>query len=119
GGDLEWGHRAYALGLAQAYADDAIVAHPARHSMDETYRRALRLVGGDVAREAHGGVMQRAVALVRAVVAALGCYARVLGDRRLPRFGDRVRVACVALGVKYATAFERVRLLFGGAPRRG
>jgi len=116
GGDLEWGRRVLAKGLSQTYAPEARVAHPARYTLDETYRRALRLTGGDFARSSGAS---RALELVRGFVPAIGFYARVLGDTRLPRFGDRVRVVLVALGVKYVTAWERLRLALGAAPHRG
>ena len=32
GGDREWGQRVFAAGYKQVYAEDARVAHPARHS---------------------------------------------------------------------------------------
>jgi glycosyltransferase involved in cell wall biosynthesis len=119
GGDLEWGERVLAKGLRQTYAAEARVAHPARYSLDETYRRALRLTGGDFRRSSSSGAGRRAVELARAFTPAVPFYARVLSDHRLPRFGDRVRVVLVALGVKYVTAVEHLRLTLGGSPRRG
>jgi glycosyltransferase involved in cell wall biosynthesis len=118
GGDLEWGQRVLAKGFRQMYSAEARVAHPARYSLDETYRRALRLTGGEFQRSAESSVGHRAIELARAFTPAVPFYARVLGDRRLPRFGDRVRVVLVALGVKYVTAAERLRLTLGGSPRR-
>lgn len=45
-GDLEWGQRVYAAGYKQIYADDTCVAHPARSSFAELYKRTVRLAGG-------------------------------------------------------------------------
>lgn len=46
GGDVEWGKRVYAHGYNQAYAEEACVAHPARYSLGELYRKVTRVTGG-------------------------------------------------------------------------
>lgn len=121
GGDLEWGRRVYERGLLQLYADDVRVAHPARHSLEETYRQAVRLAGGTYRLKLKDGASpaRRAIDLMRAVTPAFGFYGRILGDKRLTRMGDRVSVVRVAIGVKYVTARELIRLMLGGEPRRG
>ncbi|HAX77406.1 MAG TPA: glycosyl transferase family 2, partial [Cyanobacteria bacterium UBA11372] len=40
-GDLEWGYRVYSAGYQQVYADDTCVAHPARSSFKELYKRTV------------------------------------------------------------------------------
>jgi glycosyltransferase involved in cell wall biosynthesis len=121
GGDLEWGQRVYAHGLLQQYADDVHVTHPARYSLEETYRQAVRLAGGRYRLKLQEGATpaSRAVDLLRAFTPAVGFYWRLLRDQRLPRGRDRLAVVRVAIGVKYVTAAELTRLMMGGAPRRG
>jgi glycosyltransferase involved in cell wall biosynthesis len=46
GGDFEWGNRVFSAGYQQIYADDVKVAHPARRSFQELYRRQARIIGG-------------------------------------------------------------------------
>jgi glycosyltransferase involved in cell wall biosynthesis len=121
GGDLEWGQRVHARGLLQLYADDVRVAHPARSTWEETRRRAVRLTGGryGLRRQAGASAGSLAVDLLRAVTPAVGFYVRLLRDRRLPRLADRLSVVRVAIAVKYVTAWELIRLMAGGEPRRG
>lgn len=45
-GDLEWGRRATALGLATVFAADVVVAHAPRTSVGETWRLHRRLGAG-------------------------------------------------------------------------
>jgi len=120
GGDVEWGRRVSARGYARAYCAEARAGHPARDSLDATLRRAVRVAGGRWALKGQQGVSagSRLVDLARSVTPAVGFYARVMGDARLPRLRDRARVVGVALAVKYAEAGELLRLAFGGAPRR-
>ncbi len=45
GGDREWGQRVFAAGYSQVYADDVGVAHPARHSLGELYKKVVSKCG--------------------------------------------------------------------------
>lgn len=120
-GDLEWGRRVFDRGYPQIYASDVCVAHPARHSLEETYRQATRLVGGTYRLKLQSGATtaRRALDLARAVTPALGFYGRILRDERLKHARQRVSVVLVAIGVKYVGAWELIRLMAGGKPRRG
>jgi glycosyltransferase involved in cell wall biosynthesis len=117
GGDLEWGRRVFANGYQPVYEAGALVRHPARASLAAALARERRLTGGRVQLERRDGV-SAFLALLRAWIPALGFYARLLADSRLPRLGDRMRVVGVALAIKYAGALERARLMLGAAPRR-
>lgn len=54
GGDNKWGRRVHSFGYELVYADDIVVAHPARHSLGQLYRRLSRLVGGNYSEQAMG-----------------------------------------------------------------
>lgn len=120
-GDLEWGRRVFEKGFQQIYAADVSVAHPARHTLEETYRQAARLVGGTYGLKRQSGAtpMRMALDLARAMTPALGFYWRILRDPRLRDFRQRSSVVLVAIGVKYVGAWELFRLMMGGQPRRG
>src|SRR5262249_12359148 len=92
GGDLEWGQRVHAEGLLQQYADDVSTEHPARYSLEDTYRQAVRLAGGRYRLQKETTSARRAIDVLRAFMPAVGFYGRLLGDRRLPRLADRMRV---------------------------
>ena len=46
GGDSEWGKRVFAAGYTQVYADNVLVAHPARYHWKEIQKKALRVTEG-------------------------------------------------------------------------
>ncbi len=46
GGDREWGNRVVAAGYHRAYAEDAVVEHPARHTIRELAAKTRRVTGG-------------------------------------------------------------------------
>ena len=46
GGDSEWGKRVFAAGYTQLYADDVLVAHPARYQWKEIRKKAVRVTEG-------------------------------------------------------------------------
>lgn len=121
GGDLEWGRRVFQHSYQQTYAPDARVAHPARHTLNETCERSVRLVGGRYAMKVqkHASTMSFALDLARALTPAIGFYWRLARDSRLPRAKDRASVVMVAIAAKYVGAGELIRLMLGGEPRRG
>jgi glycosyltransferase involved in cell wall biosynthesis len=45
GGDKEWGQRVFARGYSLVYADETRVAHPARYSFRQMYRKIARVRG--------------------------------------------------------------------------
>ena len=47
GGDREWGKRVHAAGYEQIYAEDVIIAHPARADLKELSRKLCRVHQGD------------------------------------------------------------------------
>ena len=46
GGDSEWGKRVFAAGYTQVYAENVVVAHPARYDWKEIRKKALRVTNG-------------------------------------------------------------------------
>jgi glycosyltransferase involved in cell wall biosynthesis len=45
GGDKQWGQRVFAQGYSLVYADETYVAHPARYSFKQMYRKIARVRG--------------------------------------------------------------------------
>ena len=43
GGDMEWGQRVFAHGYDSVYAAEVCIAHPARHSFKQMYRKVARV----------------------------------------------------------------------------
>lgn len=112
GGDYEWGRRVRSAGYGLVYADAARVTHPARRSVGELSRKVARVTGGE--RGLKRGANRRLVSLLPPVKTML----RLLKDERLNGAGEKARVVCVLLLVRYVQVWERLRLGLGGEPRR-
>lgn len=119
GGDREWGERAAAHGYLPGYADTAVVYHPARRSLTALIAKTRRVKGGlFVLNQNDARLWARTTQLLSDFTPPVGRLRAVLADRSLSTLERRLRVAAVLLVVKYAAAFEGVRLLLGREPRR-
>ncbi|MGG6240601.1 glycosyltransferase [Nodosilinea sp. AN01ver1] len=123
-GDLEWGRRVFEAGFQQVYADDVQVGHPARRSLGELYRRTVRLAGGyyDVQLKQAKSLGQRQLVFVQALlqnlVPPVFFVVNVFGDGRLKSLDQKLKVSSVMVMVRYISAWETLRLKFGGASSR-
>jgi glycosyltransferase involved in cell wall biosynthesis len=124
-GDLEWGYRVFLAGYRQIYADDALVAHPARSTYQELYQRTVRLVGGaqDVRKKyCHSSVQHMLFFiedLLKSLVPPLMFMWCTFSDSRLKGFQQKLNVSLVMFFVRYVTAWELIRLKLGGTSSRG
>jgi hypothetical protein len=119
GGDMEWGQRVRAQGLAQRYAADVRVSHPARRTLGALCRKALRVAGGlqqvaDQRGLGTAGLLRHA----RRQLLQLSGVRAGLSDGRLRGVGRKLRFAAVAWLVEALQTIERYRVHFGGTPRR-
>jgi glycosyltransferase involved in cell wall biosynthesis len=120
-GDRDWGNRVAAAGYELAFAKDAIVAHPARPTVRELLHKRLRVAGGHHvrAKKRTWPLLRFLHALMRQVV-----WNPFSGAARIwEKIGDvpvvtKLRVLALYIFLCDAEAVERVRLQFGGEPRR-
>ncbi|MBA2449835.1 MAG: glycosyltransferase [Chloroflexi bacterium] len=119
GSDILWGQRVSALGYRVVYADDARVRHRALRSVGALCRRIIRLVGGQHDRQRRaGGSPGRVVAdIARDLVPPVRWAWRLSRERGLDA-GTRVKVVGILWLLRYRSAWERLRLQFGGTSRR-
>jgi glycosyltransferase involved in cell wall biosynthesis len=115
-GDNEWGNRVFAAGYRLIYADDARVAHPARRSFGEVYRKVTRLVGGQ--KDWQGGRAQLWRELYFDLRPPVGLVVRTARDPRLPGPLRKLKFVAVELFIRYTRALERTRLSLGASTRR-
>lgn len=113
-GDLEWGQRVSSSGYPVLHGQDVRVTHPARHTLRQLCRRAVRLVGGrfQLKRSFGKSMVEFIVGLLpplRGVCIAVSCNASVI---------QKLKVILVMFVVKYVGAWERLRLVLGGRPQR-
>ncbi|OGW75561.1 MAG: glycosyl transferase family 2 [Omnitrophica bacterium RBG_13_46_9] len=119
GGDGEWGRRVFFAGYEQVYADDTRVAHPARYSFSQLYRKHARVWGSRYEKEKDNpptfGSLIRNIAHkpIR-----LNELFRIFSDRKLRGFRQKIKVVFVLLFLRCAHIWEMIRLqLLGGKPK--
>lgn len=123
-GDIEWGQRVAAAGYRLAYADKARVAHPARSTFAQLYQRSIRLAGGDYDLyhyRVSSWVRQQwnySQLLFFSLVPPLEFVVRTLFDSRLKGIAPKLQVSAVIVFVRYVSAWELLRLKFGGVSTR-
>jgi len=114
-GDVEWGRRVAANGYGLVYADEAVVAHPARDTLLALSRRILRVVGGRHDMKLRNLHSERDSATLSSIPETVRSVWR---DRRLRTVGQKSRVLAVIGVVQFLKLYEDCRLRLGGAPRR-
>ncbi|NJN87775.1 MAG: glycosyltransferase family 2 protein [Leptolyngbyaceae cyanobacterium SL_7_1] len=124
-GDLEWGKRVFSSGYEQIYAEDACVGHPARYSFDELLSRAIRLAGGayDLHIKQESSVWKRNKRFLKFIADDLIFHlghsiTETIQDQRLQPLDKKLKVIGLIILMKYISAFEKIRLKFGGKSRR-
>jgi len=119
GGDTEWGQRLRARGLAQKYADDVRVFHPARRSLRELCRRSLRIAGGNqqLADQRGDGTADLLGYAWRELIQLRRLRVNVWHDR-LDSVSRKLKFCAVVWVVDLLRTFERYRVHYGGTPRR-
>ena len=117
GGDLEWGQRAWSLGVRQVYAENTIVEHPARGNWKSLIHKTRRIAGGHYLLGQRAGRSFSGAALMTLRIARASIR-RTWRDPRLPSLACRLQVIAVEVGLRAAQFCEIVRLRLGGAPVR-
>lgn len=120
GGDNEWGRRVFSYGYRQIYAHDAIVAHPARHSLKQIYKRMTRLVGGNF--DQRKSTFQIVKFWLRNIRSSMGLIVRtILGmppSDQLNGTSEKIKVIFAGICIECICNYERLRLLTGGSSKR-
>lgn len=123
-GDIEWGQRIAAAGYPLAYADEARVAHPARYSWGQLFKRTVRLAGGlyDLYHQECYSLFDRnriyALKLIENLVPPVNFVINVFINSPLQGMKQKIQVAAVMFFVRYVSAGEMIRLKLGGTSTR-
>ncbi len=120
-GDRQWGQRVFAQGYKQIYADDVCIAHPTRDSFQELYKRVTRIVGGryDLLKKNSHSSLELFKELLGAFKPPFRSFFRIWSNEKLQGNKQKLQFTLVMLFVRYVSTWERVRLQFGGEPKRG
>jgi glycosyltransferase involved in cell wall biosynthesis len=119
-GDFEWGQRVFTAGYRQIYAEDVCVAHPSRSTLNQLYKKTIRLVGGKMDLKAKQGY-------------AINDFLKDFLKDFLPPFrfvfstfsrselqvDRKIKLVLIRLYLKQVSAWERARLQLGGTSARG
>lgn len=123
-GDLEWGQRVFASGYSQIYAPSVCVRHPARHSFGQLYLRTIRIAGGQydtISRAKISALQQNLLyldSLIRDLIPPLMFIGTSWMDDRLKNWIEKIQVSSAIVFVRYVSAWEKMRLKFGGTSSR-
>jgi cellulose synthase/poly-beta-1,6-N-acetylglucosamine synthase-like glycosyltransferase len=120
-GDRDYGNRVAAAGYELTFADDAVVAHPARPTIHDLLHKRLRVAGGH-----HTRALKRSWPRLRFLHAILrqvalnpfSGAARIWQKVPERSFITKLRILALYVFLCEAEAVERIRLQFGGEPRR-
>lgn len=125
GGDLEWGRRVHALGYQQVYANHTNVTHPARSSFEQLFKKTKRVAGGvyDLYVQQEYSFLRKTLTFLRLVFDDIGMtltsILKILQDRSLQAYQQKIGVSLIALTVAYIKIREKTRLQLGGVSSRG
>jgi len=123
-GDVEWGQRVYACGYQQVYSEDVCVAHPARYSFAQLYKRTIRHAGGVY--DLHHSEKYSFLKRNQLFLSYLGfnlmpplmfAYSTFLNPQ-LKNISQKLQVAFVMFYIRYTTAWELCKLKLGGISAR-
>lgn len=123
GGDVEFGLRVYKAGIPQGYAADAVVRHPARHSLRERLVKSYRVLAGllDLAEKGIDpavGVQRQLDSLWHLKPPVKRLVRLLVSPLRKQPVHGRLQAGLVTLALHYAEWFEYVRIRkLGLAPR--
>lgn len=112
GGDAEWGKRVAKHGYPLLYADAVRVAHPARSTYTEYYRKTVRVMSGlPEIRDKRLALRDIAVSFIKGVlippVSRIRMILRQAGERGIR---DKFKLALVVLFIRYVWVIEGARL---------
>ncbi|MBC7814994.1 MAG: glycosyltransferase [Burkholderiales bacterium] len=112
GGDHEWGKRVHTGGFVQLYSHETVILHPARPSISELRRKALRVIRGlhDIYSGKKPPLSFRAV--LREIRPPLYVMRQMFNAEELQEYSQwqRVRVGILAMYIKYLRNWEKRRL---------
>lgn len=111
GGDAEWGKRVHAAGLLLHYADDVVVAHPARSTYAEMYAKTVRVMSGLPALRPGAVTKRKAVRqFLRGLIPPFGRIRRIVGQAGDLSALQTLKLVSVVLFINYVWVLERARL---------
>lgn len=115
GGDAEWGNRVFDQGYTVAYAEESWVAHPARESWSELYKKVVRITGGghDLHSQQHGSLSTWVKLFKDLKPPTRTALQQISGSDRLVKIHQKIKVFGLIYAVYYVKIWARFRLQLG------
>lgn len=125
GGDSEWGKRAFSKGYLIEYAEESCIAHPARNSFAQLYKKNIRVKGGFYELEKiqnQGGkkiFLKELLQVISRYKPPIVYAARKsFSEEKASSNVQKIQLFLITLVLHYAGVIERTRLILGGKPQR-
>lgn len=120
GGDCEWGNRVHKAGFKLVYADNAIIYHPARSSLEAVSRKQRRVGGGlgqklRAANHINWKKVPR-TELIEFLIFFRLCY-EILFHEGIP-VAKKIQMLLINIAISGLRIFELNKVLLGGKPPR-
>jgi glycosyltransferase involved in cell wall biosynthesis len=118
-GDLEWGKRVYNQGYQQIYAEDVCLAHPARNSFKQLYKRTIRHAGGtyNLSNNKNNSFFNRNLWFIQYLsfnlMPPLMFAVQTFNNPQLKTISHKMQVVLVLVFIRFVTAWELCRLKLG------
>lgn len=122
GGDAEWGNRVFDQGYTVAYAEDSWVAHPARQSWGELYKKVVRITGGGhdlrapTRRSPSLGVWLKLLQDLKPPTRT--ALQQLNNSDRLSTIYQKIKVLALIYAIYYVKVWTRFRLQLGYSTQR-
>lgn len=112
GGDSEWGKRVAGAGYPLCYVDRVRVAHPARSTYSEYYKKTIRVMSGLPAFRTPQQSLARIVwrFMKGLFVPPVSRVRKILRQADGNSAGEKVKLTLVVLFIRYVRVFEGARL---------
>jgi glycosyltransferase involved in cell wall biosynthesis len=113
GGDREWGQRVHSSGYKLVYAENACVAHPARSTLLQLTKKAIRVTGGLHELKNNQGNSFFSLFKHSGLIPPLRKTYHLIINKRLSKKREKIKVILIHLVLNYVKAYETIRLQLG------
>lgn len=111
GGDSEWGKRVFSAGYTQVYADDVLVAHPARYQWKEIRKKAIRVTEGLHSQETERkSLVAFTLQILRDLKSPLKEMNRAFGSKNSTGLVQNIKLMILIVSIKHIRAGKKVKL---------
>ena len=124
-GDKEFGKRVALFGYQLIYAEDTIIAHPARHSLKEFHRKVIRIAGGeyDLVNCQESSFLRKqlkiSLSILKNLIPPVMYFGLVWFDQRITQVNHKLLIPLLEWYRRYVTAWETTCLMLGDTSFRG